>query len=231
LENQIQVLVTVKEHCIFAEKICVLLEESARLRGTGIGKRNPSQIRSKIENGDAIIALCGDEIAAFCYVQTWENGRFASHSGLIVVPKFRKHGLATKVKEAAFLLVRQKYPKAKIFGITTSLAVMKINTELGYVPVTFSELPQDENFWAQCQGCKNYDILLRNEQKMCLCTGMLAASHEDTMMKVDLSHQILNQNTNTTTTIYEQPTENYPRIQWRLRHFFLRKISQRRTRL
>jgi hypothetical protein len=53
---------------------------------------------------------------------------------------------------------------------------MKINSELGYRPVTFSELTQDEDFWKGCQSCPNYDILLRCNHRMCLCTGMLAPS-------------------------------------------------------
>ena len=50
---------------------------------------------------------------------------------------------------------------------------MKINSELGYVPVTFSELTDDEMFWKGCQSCVNYDILTRTNRKHCLCTGML----------------------------------------------------------
>ena len=50
---------------------------------------------------------------------------------------------------------------------------MKLNSDLGYKPVTFSELTTDESFWKGCQTCKNYDVLQRTEQKMCLCTGML----------------------------------------------------------
>ncbi|MEJ2112984.1 MAG: GNAT family N-acetyltransferase, partial [Flavobacteriaceae bacterium] len=47
------------------------------------------------------------------------------------------------------------------------------NSDLGYKPVTFSELTDDQSFWNGCQTCKNYDVLQRTEQKMCLCTGML----------------------------------------------------------
>ena len=48
-----------------------------------------------------------------------------------------------------------------------------MNSDLGYKPVTFSELTTDQSFWNGCQTCKNYDVLQRTEQKMCLCTGML----------------------------------------------------------
>jgi len=50
---------------------------------------------------------------------------------------------------------------------------MKMNTELGYVPVTFAELTDDEAFWRGCRGCVNYDILERTNRKYCICTGML----------------------------------------------------------
>ena len=95
------------------------------------------------------------------------------HSGLIVHHDYRNQGLAKKIKSKVFDYSQEKYPDAKIFGITTGLAVMKINYELGYKPVTFSELTDDPEFWKGCQTCRNYDVLQRTNQKMCLCTGML----------------------------------------------------------
>ena len=50
---------------------------------------------------------------------------------------------------------------------------MKINSKLGYKPVTYSELTTDDVFWQGCQSCPNFDVLTRMERKMCLCTGML----------------------------------------------------------
>jgi hypothetical protein len=67
---------------------------------------------------------------------------------------------------------------------------MKINSSLGYQPVTFSELTQEDAFWNGCKSCKNYDILERNERKMCLCTAMLAPSKNESM-KLDLTHLIV----------------------------------------
>jgi GNAT superfamily N-acetyltransferase len=161
------------EHFSYAEAICVLIEEAARARGTGIAKRKPEYIQQKIEQGKAIIALHGDEVAGFCYIETWSHGKYVANSGLIVAPAYRKMGLAKRIKRRAFQLSREKYPDAKLFGITTSLAVMKINSELGYKPVTFSELTTDDVFWQGCQSCPNFDVLTRMERKMCLCTGML----------------------------------------------------------
>ena len=166
------------DHIPYAEKICALIEDAAKQRGTGIAKREPEYIRGKIKDGKAVIALCGDDLAGFCYIETWSHGKYVANSGLIVSPTYRKSGLARRIKKKAFELSREKYPEAKLFGITTSLAVMKINSDLGYKPVTFSELTTDEEFWKGCQSCPNYDILTRTQRKMCLCTGMLADPNE-----------------------------------------------------
>ena len=168
-----QVLVASEEHYKYAEEICEVIETSAKARGTGIAKRSPEYIKQKMKEGKAVIALSNTGIfGGFCYIESWGD-KFAANSGLIVAEPYRKLGLAHRVKRKAFELSRQKYPNAKLFGLTTSLAVMKINSELGYRPVTFSELTDDEAFWKGCQSCVNYDILSRTNRKMCLCTGML----------------------------------------------------------
>ena len=168
-----KVVIANESHIKFAQQICDTIEESAKVRGTGIAQRTPEYITKKIMNGDAVIAVQDDAFAGFCYIEAWDNKSFVVNSGLIVHPDFRNHGLAKKIKEKILQYSKQKYPQAKIFGITTGLAVMKINYELGYRPVTFSELTKDETFWNGCKTCKNYDILTRTERKMCLCTGML----------------------------------------------------------
>ncbi len=165
------------EHLSFAEQICEQYVESARVRGTGIAKREPEYIKTKMNNENAVIALSGDnELIGFCYIEIFSEKKYVSNSGLLVLPPYRNLGVARKLKEMVFQLARRKYPEARVFGITTSLAVMKINYQLGYQPVTFSELTQDELFWNGCKSCPNYDILTRNDFKMCLCTGMLAPS-------------------------------------------------------
>ncbi|MBI1226005.1 MAG: GNAT family N-acetyltransferase [Bacteroidetes bacterium] len=178
----INVLIAAADQAGYAEEICSLLEVSAQQRGTGIARRSPDYIRRKIESGNAIIALTEDgKLAGFCYIEIWSHGKYVANSGLVVAHEFRQFGLAKKIKRQAFDLARDKYPAARVFGITTSLAVMKINSELGYKPVTFSELTQDEAFWLGCQSCPNYDILQRCNHKMCLCTGMLAPSKIEEM--------------------------------------------------
>lgn len=158
----------------YAEEICQEMEESAKARGTGIAKRSPDYIRTKMHEGKAVIATTKDGAwAGFCYIETWSHGEYVANSGLIVRPEFRKSGLAKMIKHKIFNLSKTQYPESKIFGLTTGLAVMKINSELGYEPVTYSELTQDEAFWAGCKSCVNYDILMSKERKNCMCTAML----------------------------------------------------------
>ena len=117
--------------------------------------------------------MYGDRLIGFSYIESWGHGDYVATSGLIVDPEYRKLGLAARIKNKTFELARRRFPYAKIFSITTSLPVMKLNSRLGYKPVTFSELPQEDEFWNGCQGCVNYDILQRNNRRMCLCYGML----------------------------------------------------------
>lgn len=164
------------EHIKYAQEICDLIESAAKARGTGIAKRETSYVEAKIEAGQAVVATYAGELAGFCYIETFQDKQYVANSGLVVNPKFRNLGLAKKIKEKILQLSKEKYPGTQLFGITTSLAVLKINYELGYRPVTFSELTSDEAFWKGCRSCPNHDILLRNEHKNCLCTGMLLDS-------------------------------------------------------
>ncbi len=167
------------EHIIYSKQISLCIDESAKVRGTGIARRTPKYIATKIENGNAVIALDEDKFAGFCYIEVWGYGKYLAHSGLIVSPEYRGKGLAKKIKKEVFDISLKRYPRAKIFGITTGQAVMKINYELGYKPVHFSELTDDPEFWKGCQTCKNFDILTRTERKLCLCTGMLYDPNEN----------------------------------------------------
>ncbi|NDF98028.1 MAG: N-acetyltransferase [Chitinophagia bacterium] len=147
---------------------------SAAARGTGIAKRTPEYVTQKIEEGKAVIAVTPQgEWVGFCYIETWSHGEYVANSGLIVAPAYRKSGVAKAIKQKIFQLSREKYPEAKLFGLTTGLAVMKINSELGYEPVTYAELTQDEAFWAGCKSCVNYEILMSKDRKNCMCTAML----------------------------------------------------------
>ncbi len=170
----------------YAAQLCQWYVESAKTRGTGIAKREPAYVAQKMASGDGIIAFVDDELAGFCYIETFDDKTFVVNSGLIVNAEIRKGGVGKAIKQAVFELSRSKYPQAKIFGITTSLAVMKINTDLGYEPVTFSELTTSEDFWKGCKSCKNYSILMENERKMCLCTGMLYDTPEKQLVQLQV---------------------------------------------
>ena len=169
----ISIIITQEEHYKYSQEICDTIELSALLRGTGIAKRTPEYIQKKMESKDAVIALDNGKFAGFCYIESWQHGKFVAHSGLIVHPDYRNLGLAKKIKSFVFDYSLKKYPDAKVFGITTGFAVMKINSDLGYKPVPFSELTTDPTFWAGCKTCTNFEILQSKENKMCLCTGML----------------------------------------------------------
>jgi hypothetical protein len=173
-EQKFSIQVANALHQDFAQIIVDEMESSAKARGTGIAKRSPEYIKDKMREGKAVIAFTEEGVwAGFCYIETWSHGEYVANSGLIVAPPFRKSGLAKKIKKKIFELSQKLYPGAKLFGLTTGLAVMKINSDLGYEPVTYSELTQDEAFWAGCKSCVNYEILMSKERKNCMCTAML----------------------------------------------------------
>ena len=171
--EKVIVQVATSDHTIYAEEICDLIAQSAQQRGTGIARRTPEYILQKMEEGKSIIALAGRELVGFCYIESWSDKKYVANSGLIVKHKFRSTGVATKIKRKAFNHSRKLYPGAKLFGLTTSLPVMKINSELGYIPVIYSELTPDEQFWKGCKSCVNYEILQSKERVNCMCTAML----------------------------------------------------------
>lgn len=174
-DHNFEVLIANQTHVQYAEEIANEMAESAKARGTGIAKRSVEYLQTKMIEGKAIIAFekKSKQVVGFCYIEIWGHEKYAANSGLIVFPEYRKYGLATLIKEKAFELSRKKFPTAKLFGLTTSLAVMKINSDLGYRPVTFSELTDDEQFWKGCQSCVNYAILESKGRKNCLCTAMI----------------------------------------------------------
>ena len=174
MNDQIVIRVAIPADTKYSTTITDEMESSAKARGTGIAKRSPEYLSQKIAEGKAVIALTPEgEWVGFCYIETWGHGEYVANSGLIVAPAYRKSGVAKAIKQRIFELSREKYPDAKLFGLTTGLAVMKINSDLGYEPVTYSELTQDEAFWAGCRSCVNHDILMSKERKNCLCTAML----------------------------------------------------------
>ena len=171
--EDVKIIVADESHIGYVDTILSTIEAAAKVRGTGIAKRDPEYVKKKILEGKAVIALYGDEFAGFSYIETWGNKKYVTTSGLIVPEKFRGLGLARRIKHKTFSLARERWPEAKIFSLTSGAAVMKLNTALGYLPVTFADLTDDEDFWKGCQGCVNYDVLQRTGRRYCICTGML----------------------------------------------------------
>ncbi|WP_413614467.1 GNAT family N-acetyltransferase [Flavobacterium sp. N1736] len=169
-------------HTFWIKQICEETLASALARGTGISGRSPEMLETKMKKGEAVIAFASDgRWAGFSFISAWENGKFVSNSGLIVAPEFRHTGLAKRIKKKIFELSREKYPDARIFSLTSGLAVMKMNHELGFEPVTFSELTNDDLFWENCKTCVNCPILMSKGRKNCLCTAMLYDPKSDTV--------------------------------------------------
>ena len=179
-------------HEIYVDTILDTIEAAAKVRGTGIAKRTHDYVAQKMKEGKAVIALEGDKFAGFSYIESWGNKQYVTTSGLIVHPDYRGLGVARLIKEMTFLLARMRWPHAKIFSLTSGAAVMKMNTDLGYVPVTFAELTDDEAFWRGCNGCVNHDVLERTNRRYCICTGMLydpEANHDDSGNHVEKNNK------------------------------------------
>lgn len=157
----------------YVDTIIDTIREAAKKRGTGIAERTHEYVATKMREGKAVLALCGERFAGFSYIETWGNRHYVTTSGLIVHPDFLGRGIAKRIKDYTFTLARVRWPKAKIFSLTSGDAVMKMNTQLGYVPVSFNQLTDDDAFWRGCEGCCNHDILVAKKRKFCICTGML----------------------------------------------------------
>ncbi len=170
----ITVRVATADDTRYAPEICNEIYISSLERKTGIATRTEDYVNSKILGGKSVIAVTDDgQFAGFSYIESWGGKSFVANSGLIVAHKFRGLGLSRRIKEQTFILSRTLFPDAKIFSITTGAAVMKMNYEFGFRPVPFAQLTDDPEFWKGCEGCRNVDVLKRNDYQMCICTGLL----------------------------------------------------------
>ena len=172
-KEEIKVVVAGPEHEVYVDTILQTIADAAKVRGTGIAKRTHEYLATKMKEAKAVIALSGNTFAGFSYIETWGNKHYVTTSGLIVHPDYQGLGVAKRIKDYTFTLARLRWPHAKIFSLTSGAAVMKMNTALGYVPVSFNQLTDDDAFWQGCQGCINHDILEAKHRKFCVCTGML----------------------------------------------------------
>ncbi len=171
--EDVKIVIADSTHEVYVDTILDTIREAAKRRGTGIAERTHDYVATKMREGKAVLALCGTRFAGFSYIETWGNKHYVTTSGLIVHPDFQGRGIARRIKDYTFTLARIRWPEAKIFSLTSGDAVMKMNTDLGYVPVSFHQLTTDEAFWKGCQGCVNHGILEEKEHHFCICTGML----------------------------------------------------------
>ena len=182
--EEIEVLVADPSHEKYVDTILQTIADAAKVRGTGIAKRTHEYLATKMKEAKAVIARCGGRVAGVSYSGTWGNKRYGTASGLMVRPDFRGLGVAKKIKDMTFTLARTRWPHAKIFSLTSGAAVMAMNTQLGYQPVTFADLTDDEAFWRGCEGCINVDVLHRTDRKYCICTAMLYDPEEHLPAKI-----------------------------------------------
>ena len=182
--EDIAVIVAEDEHEKYVDTILKTIEDAAKKRGSGIAKRTHEYLTKRIHEAKAVIALDGDKFAGFSYIETWENKKYVTTSGLIVHPDYRGIGLSKRIKDLTFSLARTRWPNAKIFSLTSGAAVMVMNTQLGYKPVTFADLTDDEAFWKGCEGCCNVDVLQRTNRRYCICTAMLFDPEEHLPAKI-----------------------------------------------
>ena len=182
--EEIKVMVADVSHEKYIDTILTTIEEAAKVRGTGIAKRSHEYLATKMREAKAVIALSGERFAGFSYIETWGNKQYVTTSGLIVHPDFRGQGVARRIKDLTFTLARTRWPHAKIFSLTSGAAVMAMNTRLGYQPVTFADLTDDEAFWRGCEGCINFDVLQRTGRRYCICTAMLYDPEEHLPAKI-----------------------------------------------
>jgi len=168
-----QVFLANKSHLKYVQIICDTISKSAKEKEVNIAIRTPVFIANKIKEGNAVVALDKGDFMGFCYLDLWQNNTYVVHSGLIVAPNHRNLGVAKQLKIKLFQHSKEKYPNAKVFGITTSSSIVKINRKLGYQLVSYCELTTDKGFWDGCKTCDNYNTLISNDYKKCYCTGML----------------------------------------------------------
>ena len=179
MEKNIKIEFATDGHLKYAGAISLAIAEAAKDKNSGLAHRTPEYIAEKIAAGKGVIALDGDSLAGFCYIAGWEHDFFVSHSGLIVKPEYRGCGLAKAMKAKAFELSAVRFPGARVFGLTTSPAVKKINLELGYKAVPYKQITRDIDFWMGCFTCTHYETLCKNAFEECFCTAMVYNPNEN----------------------------------------------------
>lgn len=166
MKNQLNYIVRIatSDDHKYTTEITDELAYSATKRGISIARRTPEYAINKMDKGLAVIALNpenGDWIG-FCCIEVWEHQKYVASSGLIISPKYRGMGIATMLKARLFELCQTKFPKAKIFSLTTNQAVIHANIDLGFKIVAFSEVLNDSLFMDGCKSWVDFSGLMNN---------------------------------------------------------------------
>ena len=76
--KQVDVMVADASHEVYVDKILDTIREAAKVRGTGIAERTHEYVTTKMKEGKAIIALCGEDFAGFTYIESWGNKQYVA---------------------------------------------------------------------------------------------------------------------------------------------------------
>ncbi len=161
---------------VYAEAASQLIQKASK--DHDIAERSPDWLRGKIRGGKAAVALQGDQLIGFGYFSDWQDGKFVSHSGLVVDDAFRGHGLGRRLKQQLMAGTRRLFPDATMMSLTTSPAVKAMNLSLGFRVVPLDQLTSDQSFWDGCKTCRNYaEVQARGER--CCCEGMILPAESE----------------------------------------------------
>ncbi len=147
-----------------------LIEEASK--DFDIARREVDFLASKIRSGRAALALLGKKLIGFGYWSDWEDGKFLSHSGLVVIPAMRGHGLGRHLKAVLFETSKARRPDAVLMSLTTSPTVRAYNEALGFKPCSLDDLTDDPAFWEGCKACRNY-AEVQAKGLRCCCEAMI----------------------------------------------------------
>ena len=76
--EEIRVMVADATHEKYVDTILQTIAEAAKVRGTGIAKRSPEYVATKMREAKAVIALSGEKFAGFSYIETWGNNTYVN---------------------------------------------------------------------------------------------------------------------------------------------------------
>ena len=77
--EEVKVMVADESHIKYIDTILTTIAEAAKKRGSGIAKRSPEYVATKMREAKAVIALQGDKFAGFSYIGIDSSPRLQRH--------------------------------------------------------------------------------------------------------------------------------------------------------